>query len=85
MEVINRNAHTDIWDSVQQNRACEVIILIILSLSPCYTKQHIFATVQPFPLKVRTLVLTSSLYVEIDFSALIIFHAASTKIANPAG
>ena len=40
-----------------------------------YTKQHIFATVQPFRLKVRTLVLTSSLYVEIDFDALIIFHA----------
>ena len=49
----------------------------------CYTKQHIVATVLTLPLKVRTLVLTSSLYVEIDFGALIILHAASTKIANP--
>ena len=38
----------------------------------CYTKQHIFATVQPLPLKVRTLVLISSLYVEVDFGALIV-------------
>ena len=46
---------------------------------------HIFATVQPFPLKIRTLVLASSLYIETDFGALIISHAASTKIANPTG
>ena len=71
------------WDSVQQNRACEVNFITIKIA--CYTKQHIFATVQPFPLKVRTLVLTSSLYVEIDFDALIIFHPTSTKIANPTG
>ena len=46
----------------------------------CYTKQHIFATVQPFPFKFRTLVSTSSLYVRMHFEALIIFNGVSAKI-----
>ena len=50
-----------------------------------YTKQHIFATVQPFPFKFRTLVSTSPLYVRSHFEALIIFHGDSAKIANTIG
>ena len=50
-----------------------------------YTKQHIFATVQPFPFKFRTLVSRSSLYVGIHFEALIIFHGVSAQIANTTG
>ena len=57
---------------------------ITIKIAYC-TKQHIFATVQPFPFRFRTLVSTSSLCVEIDFGALIIFHGVSAKIANTTG
>ena len=50
-----------------------------------YTKQHIFATVQPFDFKFCTLVSTSLLSVEIDFGALHIFHTVGTKCSNPKG
>ena len=70
-----------IWESVQLNRACEVLILSLYKIA-CYSKQHIFATVQPFPVKFRTFVSTSSVYVRVHFEALIIFHGVSAKIAN---
>ena len=50
-----------------------------------YTSQHIFATVQPFPFKFRTLVPTQFLSVEIDSCNLRIFRAAGTAFVNPAG
>ena len=51
----------------------------------CCTKQHIFATVLPFPFKFRTLVPTPFLSVKIDFCDLDLFRALDTTIVNPAG
>ena len=50
-----------------------------------YTKQHIFATVQPFAFKFCTLVYTSLLSVEIDFGALRVFRTVGTKRSNSKG
>jgi hypothetical protein len=50
-----------------------------------YTKQHIFATEQPFVFKFCTLVSTSLLSVEIDFRILHAFHTVNTKRSNPKG
>ena len=56
---------------------------ITIKIARC-TKQHIFATVLPFPFKFLTLVLTPFLCVKIDFCDLDLFRAVDTTIVNPA-
>ena len=75
---------TCIWDSVQQNRARRGYNFITIKIARC-TKQHIFATVLPFPFKFHTPVPTPFLCVKIDFCDLHIFRAVDTTIVNPAG
>ena len=58
-------AYNYIWDSVQQNRACGVIILSpAIKIARC-TKHYIFATVLPFHFKFRKLASLNSRMVEI--------------------
>ena len=57
---------------------------ITIKIARC-TKQHIFATVLPFPFKFRTLVPTPFLCMKIDFYDLRLFRAVDTTIVNPAG
>ena len=57
---------------------------ITIKIARC-TKQHIFATVIPFPFKFLTLVPTPFLCVKIDLCYLHLFRAVDTTIVNPAG
>ena len=57
---------------------------ITIKIARC-TKQHIFATVVPFPFKFRKLISTPFLCVKIDFYDLYLFRAVDTTIVNPAG
>ena len=56
---------------------------ITIKIARC-TKQHIYATVLPFPCKFRTLVPTPFLCVKFDFCDLHLFRAVDTTIVNPA-
>ena len=54
---------------------------ITIKIARC-TKQHIFATVLPFPFKFRALVLTPFLCVKIDFYDLLIFRKCACSLLN---